>query len=197
MRTALLAALLLLVLASDAFAQAPAPPTTTAIQVPRGPRKLSGPRVGLTLLSDRTVDLINDRLGRETCQTVPPYDCTRDDVIGSMPVISQFGWQWETRLFQLESGTTGLAEIVGLVGGAEYGILLPSATMLIGLRVPGGAEFGVGPNISATSIGYALTVGHSLDLGELAFPVNAALVLSPDGPRASLLVGFVIANRSY
>lgn len=196
---ALLALLLLALAAPTADAQVPAPPPVEVVEAPRGPRRLSGPRIGFTVLNQRLVDRINETFGDydyDSCTPTSSNDC-REEVIGSVPVISQFGWQWERRMFQLESGTTGVSEIVVLVGGAEYGILIPSASLLVGMRMPGGFEFGLGPNVAATSIGYALTVGHTQDLGELAFPVNAAVVLGPDGPRASLLVGVVISDRYY
>lgn len=196
MRASLLA-LLVLLTTPLVEAQTPAPPPEAAGPVVRGPRRLSGPRIGATLLSPKLVDKINETFGRTTCSNVPPYSCTQDEVIGSLPLISQFGWQWERRLFQLTDGTTGVTEIVALVGGAEYGVLLPSATFLVGMRTPSGLEFGLGPNVSGTSVGYALTVGRTQDLGQLAFPVNVAVVLGPDGPRASVLVGVVIADRYY
>lgn len=195
--------LLLLLLAalagSAAHAQTPPldPPPTRYPVESLGARRLSGPRLGATWLSARTVRSINETLG--DCDYDPrTYECQREPVIGAgFPVVTQFGWQWERQLFRLERGTTGLFEAVVLVGGAERGVLLPSATALVGMRTVGGLELGVGPNVSGTSVGYALTVGHATDLGDVVLPVNGALVLGPDGPRLSLLVGAVVTDRRY
>lgn len=185
--------LLLALAAGTAGAQTPDP-----VRAVEGPRRLSGPRVGFTVLNDRAIEQINDAFGREECRYIGDnYVCTTDDVVGSVPVITQFGWQWERRLFQLSTGTTGVSELVLLVGGAERGVLIPSATFLVGVRSRGGLEVGVGPNIAGTSVGYAVAVGHTQDFGEVAVPVNAAVVLGPDGPRASLLLGFVVSDRRY
>lgn len=184
---------LFLLVAGAASAQTPDP-----VRAVDGPRRLSGPRVGFTVLNDRAIEQINDAFGREDCRYVGDnYVCTSDDVIGSVPLVTQFGWQWERRLFQLSTGTTGVSELVLLVGGAERGVLIPSATFLVGVRTPGGLEFGVGPNVAGASVGYAVAVGHTQDFGEVAVPVNVAVVLGPDGPRASLLLGFVVSDRRY
>ncbi len=188
---------LLLLVAGAASAQTPEP-APEPVRAVDGPRRLSGPRVGFTVLNESAIDAINDAFGREECRYVGDnYVCTSDDVVGSPPLITQFGWQWERRLFQLSTGTTGVSELVLLVGGAERGVLIPSATFLVGVRSRTGLEFGVGPNIAATSVGYALTVGHTQDFGEVAVPINAAVVLGPDGPRGSLLLGFVVSDRRY
>lgn len=187
------ALVLLLFVAGAASAQTPAP-ASDPVRAVDGPRRLSGPRVGFTVLNEGAIDQINDAFGDVECDE---NSCRDVDVIGSVPVITQFGWQWERRMFQLSSGTTGISELVLLVGGAERGVLIPSATFLVGVRTPGGLEFGVGPNIAGTSVGYALAVGHTQDFGEVAVPLNAAVVLGPDGPRASLLLGFVVSDRRY
>ena len=115
----------------------------------------------------------------------------------NFPVVTQFGWQFERRMFQAESGLTGVVEWVLLVGGAERGLLLPSATFLAGLRAPGGFEVGVGPNLSVAGAAYALAVGKNNEIGEVNLPVNAAVVLGQDGPRLSLLVGFNVSSSRY
>lgn len=188
------ALLLFLLVAGTASAQTPDP-----VRAVDGPRRLSGPRVGFTVLNDRAIDQINDAFGREECDydATGTYRCTSADVVGAVPLVTQFGWQWERRLFQLSTGTTGVSELVMLVGGAERGVLIPSATFLVGVRTPGGLEVGVGPNIAGTSVGYAVAVGHTQDFGEVAVPVNVAVVLGPDGPRGSLLLGFVVSDRRY
>lgn len=64
------------------------------------PLKLSGPRIGVTYV---TGDLA-DRL---------------DEELDAAPVITQFGWQFETRLFTTDQGLSGLTELVPLLGGSS------------------------------------------------------------------------------
>ncbi|GAB5534784.1 MAG: hypothetical protein Rubg2KO_10330 [Rubricoccaceae bacterium] len=160
-----------------------------------GPRRLGGPRTGFTILSSAVADKINETFPGSGCQDSEPCDNPRIDP--SLPLISQFGWQFENRIFQAESGLTGLTEIVFLVGGAERGLLLPSATFLAGLRTPSGLEVGVGPNVSLSGAAYAFTVGMNNEFGEMNLPINIATVLGQDGPRVSLLVGFNTSERRY
>jgi len=144
----------------------------------------NGPRVGVTFIGDGSS---KQRLEDE----------------GYSPVISQFGWQFETRIFTTQTGVSGLVEWVLLVGGIEKGIFLPSASMLLGIRGKKGFEFGLGPNLSAVSFGMVLAAGTSVRSGKMVFPITLAIVPSVNnswysetgekeatGIRVSLLVGF-------
>lgn len=135
--------------------------------------KLAGPRVGFTILSQRYADNINEEFGRDI-----------------NPFITQFGWQFETRIFTLESGMSGLFEFVPLVGGLEQGKFLPSLSGLVGLRTAKGLEFGVGPNVSLGGAGLVLAAGTNFQSQGINFPVNFAVAPSRDGARFSLLFGF-------
>ena len=202
MRAALL---LLAVLAYAGAASAQVwPPLPPRPQAPppaaEGARRLSGPRVGLTVLNQALIDDINEAFSTTTCTYDPATDretCRRDDLFSGPPVITQFGWQIENRLFQTESGLTVLAEGIGLVGGAERNLFLPSLTALVGARTPGGFEAGIGPNLSLSGVAYAVTAGKTFEVARANLPVNLAVVLSPGGPRASLLVGFNASDRRY
>jgi hypothetical protein len=143
---------------------------------PPRPKKLnlSGPRVGLTLLSQG----VRDKIAENTSQ---------DDL---KPVVSQFGWQWERQIAGSEGGLVGLTEWVLLVGGLEQSTFLPSLTWLVGVRSPKGVEFGVGPNITTAGTAIALAAGVNVRRGTLSFPINLAVVPSKSGVRVSLLVGF-------
>ena len=169
----------------------PAPPPAPIVgraTERRSPYRLDGPRVGVTILDAGTVETINEEFGGEN----------GEERIGSAtPVITQFGWQFETRLFQTESGLTGVTEIVGLVGGLDRNLLLPSGTFLVGLRTVNGMEIGVGPNLSLSGTGYAVAVGMNTPIGEVNVPVNVAAVFGQGGPRISLLAGFTLSNRRY
>jgi hypothetical protein len=170
--------------------------TLRAVDRIRGPRRLSGPRTGLTLLSQETIRKINEAF--DGC-----YDgyqntsCDTPRLSESFPLVTQFGWQFENRMFQTESGLTGVTEWVLLVGGAEQGLFLPSLTLLAGIRAPSGLEIGVGPNLSLSGAAYAIGVGVNNQVGEISIPVNLAVVLGQDGPRTSLLVGFTVSERRW
>ena len=170
----------------------PAPPPRRApvVGIARqriGPQRLDGPRVGVTILDQGTVDKINEAFGEEG---EPRIDA-------GTPVITQFGWQFETRLFQTESGLTGVTEVVGLVGGLDRNLLLPSGTFLVGLRTVNGMEIGVGPNLSLAGTGYAVAVGMNTPIGDVNVPINVAAVFGKGGPRVSLLAGFTLSSRRY
>ena len=159
-----------------------------AAQVQRETLRLDGPRFGMTYLPQGVVDQINDLYGDYRADG-------RRDVIGEIPVVTQFGWQFERRFFQTESGLAGVTEWIPLVGGLERGVALPSLTFLVGLRGPTGAELGIGPNLSGAGAGYAVAAGLNNGLGGLNVPVNLAAVFGRDGVRGSLLVGFNLASN--
>ncbi len=139
------------------------------------PLKLSGPRIGITYV---TGDLADD-LDRE---------------LDAAPVLTQFGWQFETRIFTADTGLSAVTELVPLVGGLEQGLFLPSMSFLVGLRGPTGFEFGLGPNVSLAGAGLVLATGLNREYGGVNFPVNVSAVLGGEGVRVSLLVGFNLAR---
>lgn len=145
----------------------------TAEPVAVQPLSLSGPRMGITYLS-------------------PGIEAKAEELVaqGVAPVVTQFGWQWETRFFSIEDGPTGVSEWVLLAGGLEQGLFLPSLTWLVGLRSSQGAEFGVGPNVTPAGAALAFAGGITLRNGPINFPLNAAIVPSRDGVRVSFLAGF-------
>lgn len=118
-----------------------------------------GPRIGMTYLSPGTT-MVNaaDLFNRRSIN----------------PLISQFGWQFETRFFKLENGGGGLIEIIPLIGGIEQGIFLPSITGIIGYRNSAGHEIGVGPSLSLSGFGLVFAAGTSFKSGKVIFPVNIA-----------------------
>ncbi len=141
------------------------------------PLELSGPRIGFTFIgAGSTADALKTEFN-------------------ASPFITQFGWQFEKQYFALDNGTAGLVEFVGLIGGLEQGLFLPSANMLVGVRSSSGAEFAFGPNISISGAAFVLAVGHTYKSGSLNFPVNFAVVPSSKGVRFSLLFGFNAQTR--
>jgi len=195
MRPLLIVLCLLALSTSDApVAQPTDSPTVTR---PRGPRQMSGPRFGVTYLPPALVRRIDEDVPGIRCLLSDDPEACEERPGLSSPVVSQFGWQLERRTFQTTSGVTGLTELVLLVGGLEQGLLLPSATFLVGVRTPAGLEAGIGPNVTPLSLGLALSAGTAQDFGDLAVPVNAAVVLGPEGPRVSLLIGVVLSDRVH
>lgn len=61
------------------------------------------------------------------------------------PYITQFGWQLERQFFTRSSGVTMVTEWIGLLGGLDQGVALPSLSWMVGVRTRDGAEFGIGP----------------------------------------------------
>lgn len=161
-----------------------APGTTAAPTPPAGPNAgpgdelsqepvhLSGPRLGFTVLTDGVLSR------------------ARDQVHGLNPFLTQFGWQFESRLFRLPSGVSGLVELVPLVGGLEQGQFIPSVSGLLGIRGGKGFEFGLGPNVTPLGADIVLAIGTSFRSNGINFPVNLAVVPGHGGARISLLFGF-------
>src|SRR5690349_2356646 len=90
------------------------------LPLPPNPLKaidLSGPRFGLTMLSQETVDAL-----------------AADHDIVVRPLVSQFGWQFERRLYTSDDGMSALTEFVPLISGLEQGQALPSLNWLAGVR---------------------------------------------------------------
>jgi hypothetical protein len=133
---------------------------------------LSGPRFGITTLSDEIVTNLRDRY------------------LDVQPVITQFGWQFEKQFYSTTGGAAMLNEWVVLLGGLDQGVALPSVSWLVGLRTEGGTEFGIGPNVTPVGWSLAFAAGTTLRTGFLNVPVNIAVVPSRNGMRVSFLTGF-------
>lgn len=157
---------------------AQAPPTGTQPVAAFETVKLSGPRVGMTFLSDGVVETLQDEVGFER--------------VG--PVVSQFGWQWEKR-FSTAASVTPVTEWAFLAGGLEQGVFIPSLSWLVGLRTMKGVEFAVGPNFAPAGVALAIAGGVTLRAGSLNFPLNLAVVPSKSGTRVSFLAGFNARQR--
>jgi len=159
-------AAMLLALAAPALSQTPVPPVTE-------PMSLSGPRFGVTVLSDSIVRRLKD-----------------DASLKVAPVVSQFGWQFEKQWVTGEGGPSPVTECVLLFGGLDQGVVLPSLSWLVGMRTTGGTEFGVGPNVSPLGVGLVIAAGMTMRAGALNIPFNVAVVPSTSGARVSVLTGF-------
>jgi hypothetical protein len=154
--------------AAPAWSQTTVPPRVTR------EINLSGPRFGMTMLSPGTVDALAER------------------EITVNPLISQFGWQFERRLYTSPEGVSALMEWVPLISGLEQGVALPSLNWLVGIRTAGGAEFGIGPNVTPIGTGLVVAAGITVRSGALNVPLNFALASSKSGVRVSIMTGFNI-----
>jgi len=129
--------------------------------------KLAGPRVGATIVTAGSAsDFIQNDL------MMPGDDGWGNS---STALITQYGWQLETRFIESEE-ISGLVEWVFLVGGMERGLFLPSVSSLFGMRAKGGFEGALGPNLSLTGVGMVLAVGYTFKTGNLNVPVNLSFV---------------------
>jgi hypothetical protein len=129
--------------------------------LPESTKKFGGPRVGLTLLSSGT---LADEIALK----------------GKRPILTQFGWQFEQRIFTIDNGTSGIVEFIPLIAGMEQGLFLPSANLLIGLRGGGkqSIEVALGPNVSLLGLGMVFAAGTNFYSGGINFPLNIAVVPS-------------------
>jgi hypothetical protein len=160
---------LLLLAPAAAFSQT-IPPVARSVS-------LAGPRVGLTFLSPGVVDKL------------------RENDVHVGPVVSQFGWQLEKQFFSGQGGVTAVTELVGLIGGLEQSVAIPSLSWMVGVRTSTGTEFGIGPNITPAGAALAIAAGITFRQGVLNVPVNVAVVPSKAGLRVSLLSGFNLRGR--
>lgn len=151
----------------------PASAQTTETEPQKEPARisLSGPRIGLTLITGADADELKEKTG-------------------AGPLMSQFGWQYEQQFLSTKNGLSGLSEWILLVGGVEQGTFIPSLSWLVGLRTSEGTEFGIGPNITVSGPALVIAAGITKQTESLNFPINLAVVLAKGGVRIGILVGF-------
>lgn len=159
-----------LILAIEVGAQTPdaphVPPPTQRVN-------LGGPRFGVTYLNERTRAYLSEEADIEVSS-----------------IITQFGWQFEKQFIVSGDGPSAVSEWVLLVGGLDQGAFLPSVSWLVGLRTRGGAEIGVGPNVTPAGAALVMAGGFTTRRGGLNIPLNVAVVPSKRGARFSILTGF-------
>jgi hypothetical protein len=164
----------------QALAQTDTVPThLRARSLPR--QHLSGPRFGFTTF---TGDVAAYR-----------------QAIGKEPIMSQFGWQFETQVVSTRSGNQALMEWVVLAGGVEQDELNLSLSWLAGYRLPSGLEFGAGPNVSVRkedlddlTTSMVVAAGTTLPFGDIYVPLNLAIAFAEGGPRITTLLGWIIGE---
>jgi len=115
---------------------------------------------------------------------------------------SQFGWHTEHAASPGRRGPWLIVETVLLVSGLEQNAIVPSASLVFGVRAPGGLELGVGPSVTiggaeAVQSGIVLAAGYSFRLGSIRIPMNLAWVPRRDGDyRVSFVTGWAIRDRA-
>jgi hypothetical protein len=125
--------------------------------------KLGGPRFGFSYTSGPGFD----DLVKQVRESKP--DATVN------PMMSQFGWQMEYRMFRTDQGVTAVTELIPLVGGLDQGLALPTLTWLVGLRGPDGLEFGVGPDLGIGGVSMMVGAGYTVDMDGINIPINLAV----------------------
>jgi hypothetical protein len=112
--------------------------------------------------------------------------------------LSQFGWHFEYQVIPDGGGPSFVIQMVPLVAGVEYGKLIPSGTLAMGIRFPEGFEFGMGPNLLVTDDGLTtalvLAVGKTINYGGVSIPLNIVFATNPTGNRLSFIFGYSIAK---
>lgn len=146
-------------------------------------RNLEGPRLGFTYIAP----------GGKLAQSLTNN--------GMKNLLSQFGWHFEYCVVPEGGGPSFVVEFVPLLAGVEYGKFIPSATLGLGIRLPDGLEFGLGPNLMLVGEGnnataLMMTIGKSFSYGGVNLPVNLVWVTNPDGNRFSLIFGYAIGKSS-
>ncbi len=118
------------------------------ISSPKTILRLNGPRMGVSF----TTGLAGERL--QAPDQEGGYDM--------FPVMTQFGYQWETQY--LSAGNfQALIEFIGMIGGLESGKVIPSIAVMNGFRSStNGWEFAFGPvfKIVQTADGYFDDAGN-------------------------------------
>ena len=147
-----------------------------------GERNLGGPRLGVTYVMGAS----------KLAETLDKYK------IGH--TLSQFGWHFEYQVIPDGGGPSFVIQFIPLVAGVEYGKLIPSGTLAMGVRLPEGYEFGLGPNALVTPEGVksalVMSIGKSFSYGGVNIPINLVYATNPDGNRFSIIFGYAIRKAA-
>ncbi|HEY6218902.1 MAG TPA: hypothetical protein VIV65_02525 [Gemmatimonadaceae bacterium] len=136
----------------------------------------SGPRYGVIWLSPAITDSVSVHFKNQKIN----------------PTTSLFGWEFQRELLKNPNGVVPVSSLVFGVAGLDQGLVLPSATWLIGMRNRDDIELGIGPNLSLAGAALAVTAGMTFHSGQLNIPIDIAYVSSKIGTRASVTTGFNI-----
>lgn len=140
-------------------------------------RNLGGPRLGVTYVVG------DGKLASELQRN------------GFGRMLSQFGWHFEYQVIPEGGGPQFVIQLVPLISGVEYNKIFPTTTLALGVRLPNGIEFGMGPNVLLANkprTALTLAVGKSIDYGGVSIPINLAVTTNPEGQRVSIIIGYAI-----
>ena len=98
---------------------------------------LSGPRMGVSFLTGENASIF--KAGKE------------NGGFDSYPFFFQFGYQFEKQYLN-EGNFQALFEFIPMISGMDQGLLIPSLTIMNGLRWKNGVEFAFGPTVSLTKM---------------------------------------------
>jgi hypothetical protein len=153
--------------------------------IPLKTLRLNGPRMGLT--------------------AIVPDGGTWEKELENRGVehfVSQFGWHHEWVIAPELRGPAFVIQTIALLGGVEYGIVIPSTSLVMGIRLPMGFEFGMGPNILAVDSrerpihsSLIVAVGQSLNFNGVNIPLNLAWNRNNEGNRVSFVFGYALTTR--
>jgi hypothetical protein len=150
-------------------------------------RNMGGPRFGVTYIAGDT-ELFRELQAQEVGR-----------------VVSQFGWHFERQVIPDGGGPQFVVQFVPMIAGVEYGKFVPGATLAMGIRMPRGWEFGLGPNIVATKNEFdkikartslVVALGKSINYGDVSIPINFAVSTAPEGNRYSVIFGYAIGKTT-
>lgn len=146
-------------------------------------RNLGGPRLGVTYIAGGGNGELVNKLQKKGIGTV----------------ISQFGWHFEYQIIPEGGGPQFVIQAIPFLGGVEYGTVIPSLTVAMGVRMPEGYEFGLGPNVivggeKGVNTALVAAIGKSFNYGGVSIPINLAFATSPAGNRISVVFGYAIAG---
>jgi hypothetical protein len=146
-------------------------------------RKLNGPRLGVSYVLSEEPPKVD---GREIGRT-----------------ISQFGWHFEWLVRPEGGGPSFVTQLIPFVGGVEHSILIPSLSLALGIRMPFGLEFGMGPHVSTKfnkdewiSPSLVLAVGQSINFSGVSIPLNLALTTNKSGNSVVFVFGYALPSRN-
>jgi hypothetical protein len=132
-----------------------------------------GPRMGMTFFTGEAASIVSSK------KSSGGYDV--------QPYMFQFGYQFE-KTYLNEGSVQALFEFIPMITGMDQGLLIPSLTILNGLRNNiNGFEFAFGPtfNASKKTYGYYNTNDEWIRVNDLGSSYNKDL--HPDVPNGELI----------
>jgi len=150
------------------------------LQIEFAKRNMGGPRMGVTYIPGKG-EMVKK---------------LKEEDIGN--TISQFGWHFERAIIPDGGGPAFVVEFIPMFGGVEYGKIIPSSTLAMGIRMPSGFEFGMGPNLLYTgddvNSSLVMALGKSFNYSGVSIPINLVFARNPAGNRFSLIFGYAISK---